>query len=94
MYYLKTQVSENCLQLLILYSCLTWGQRIFCWLASLLVLPPFEIVELWPVACVVVSLLVVLLFLEMILRPQQQLGLGLELLGTFPEDIKSTVKFN
>ena len=45
-------------------------------------------------ACVVVSLLVVLLFLGMILRPQQLLGLGLELLGTFPEDIKSTVKFN
>lgn len=45
-------------------------------------------------ACVAVSLLVVLLFLEMILRPQQQLGLGLELLGTFPEDIKSIVKFN
>lgn len=41
-------------------------------------------------ACVVVSLLVVLLFLERILQPQQQLGLGLELLGTFPEDIKST----
>ena len=39
-------------------------------------------------ACVAVSLLVVLLFLEMILRPQQQLGLGLELLGTFPEDIR------
>ena len=43
-----------------------------------------------PVACVVVSLLVVLLFREMILQRQQLLGLGLVPLGTFPEDIKST----